>query len=160
MREAPPSVLLQQQQDFQFSLHFGADQPVWSTDEPPPLGSGRGPTPVQLLLAAVGSCLSDALFFALRKFKQSPEPIQTQVTAEIGRNPQGRIRVQALHVTLKLGVPAAQLQHLERVLGQFEDFCTVGASVAQGIPLHITVLDTLEQCLKSSRVAPPSLTPS
>ncbi len=145
-----PCITLQQKQDYEFSIHFGADKPVWSADENPPLGTGRGPTPVQLLLAAVGSCLSDALLFALRKFKQAPEPLQTHVQAEMGRNPQGRIRVLGLHVTLKLGVPAAQLQHLDRVLDQFEDFCTVGASVAQGIPLQITVLDALDQRLKST----------
>ncbi len=153
MSEAP-FVVLQQEQDYVFSLHFGADKPLWNADEDPPLGTGRGPTPVQLLLAAVGNCLSDALLFALRKFKQTPEPIQTRTWADMGRNSQGRMRVLALHVTLKLGVPAAQLQHLDRVLDQFEDFCTVGASVAQGIPLHITVLDALEQRLKPSPAAP------
>ncbi|WP_305017088.1 hypothetical protein [Mycobacterium tuberculosis] len=55
-----------------------------------------------------------------------------EVTAEIGRNADNRLRVLGLDVALKLGVPAAQLEHLDRVLVQFESFCTVGASVAQG----------------------------
>ena len=88
-------------------------------DEPAPLGSGQGPSPVQFFAAAVGNCLSDSLLFALRKFKQAPEPITCNVTAEVGRNPEGRVRVLAIKAVLTLGVPAASLEHLDRVLGQF-----------------------------------------
>ncbi|MBX9958536.1 MAG: OsmC family protein [Burkholderiaceae bacterium] len=142
MSEPRPRVLLRQQQDFQFEIDFGEGKPRLLGDEGPPLGQGAGPTPVQLLAAAVGNCLSDSLLFALRKFKQAPEPISCEVTAEIGRNADNRLRVLGLDVALKLGVPAAQLEHLDRVLVQFESFCTVGASVAQGIPLKVTVHDS------------------
>lgn len=148
MSEGQPRVTLRQQQDFQFEIDFGADVPKLLGDEHPPLGQGRGPTPVQLLAAAVGNCLSDSLLFALRKFKQAPEPITCEVTATIGRNEQGRLRVQGFDVELSLGVPAAQLQHLDRVLTQFEDFCTVASSVSQSIPLTITVRDSLGEQLK------------
>lgn len=141
MSEGQPRVLLRQQQDFQFEIDFGADVPKLLGDEHPPLGQGKGPTPVQLLAAAVGNCLSDSLLFALRKFKQAPEPISCEVTAEVGRNAQNRLRVLGLDVVLTLGVPAAKLEHLDRVLGQFEDFCTVASSVSQGVPVRITVRD-------------------
>ena len=39
---------------------------------------------MQLLAAAVGDCLSASLLFALRKFKQAPEPISCEVQAETG----------------------------------------------------------------------------
>lgn len=148
MSETQPRVLLRQQQDFQFEIDFGAEVPKLIGDEHPPLGQGRGPTPVQLLAAAVGNCLSDSLLFALRKFKQAPEPISCEVTAEIGRNAQNRLRVLGLDVVLTLGVPAAKLEHLDRVLGQFEDFCTVASSVSQGVPVRITVRDADGQQLK------------
>lgn len=148
MSETAPRVVLRQQQDFQFAIDFGTGQPPLIGDEPPPLGQGQGPTPVQLLAAAVGNCLSDSLLFALRKFKQAPEPIRCEVTAEIGRNAENRLRVLGLDVVLMLGVPAASLQHLDRVLEQFEAFCTVGASVAQGIPLNVSVFDASGQQLK------------
>ncbi|MDO9460065.1 MAG: OsmC family protein, partial [Alphaproteobacteria bacterium] len=96
---------------------------------------------VQLLAAAVGNCLADSLLFALRKYKQQPEPISAEVTAEIGRNAEGRLRVLAMQVTLTLGVPAEALQHLERVLTQFEAFCTVTQSVGAGIDITVSVLD-------------------
>ena len=47
-----------------------------------------------------------------------------------------------------LGVPAASLEHLERVLGQFEAFCTVTQSVGQGIPITVEVLDSTGARLK------------
>lgn len=148
MSEPRPRVLLRQQQDFQFEIDFGEGKPRLLGDEGPPLGQGAGPTPVQLLAAAVGNCMADSLLFALRKFKQAPEPLSCEVTAEIGRNADNRLRVLKLEVALKLGVPAAQLEHLERVLVQFESFCTVGASVAQGIPLQVTVHDSTGAQLK------------
>jgi uncharacterized OsmC-like protein len=148
MSEPRPRVLLRQQQDFQFEIDFGEGKPPLLGDEGPPLGQGAGPMPVQLLAAAVGNCMSDSLLFALRKFKQKPEPISCEVTAEIGRNADKRMRVLGLDVALTLGVPAAQLEHLDRVLASFEDFCTVGASVAQGIPLNVTVHDSTGAQLK------------
>ena len=42
---------------------------------------------------------------------------------------------------LKLGVAAASLQHLDRVLDQFEAFCTVTQSVGQGIAIELQVVD-------------------
>jgi len=148
MSEAAVHVQLRQQQDYQFEIDFGPGLPTLVGDEPAPLGQGRGPTPVQLLAAAAGNCLSDSLLFALRKFKQSPEPLRCDVTAQVGRNPQGRLRVLGLEVVLTLGVPAAALQHLDRVLAQFEDFCTVASSISQGIPLQLTVQDADGQRLK------------
>ena len=148
MSEPRPRVLLRQQQDFQFEIDFGEGKSRLLGDEGPPLGQGAGPTPVQLLAAAVGNCMADSLLFALRKFKQAPEPVSCEVTAEIGRNADKRMRVLGLDVALTLGVPAAQLEHLDRVLASFEDFCTVGASVAQGIPLNVTVHDSTGAQLK------------
>jgi uncharacterized OsmC-like protein len=142
------TVRLAQRQDYQFDVQFGAGVPGLLADEPPPLGQGLGPSPVQLLAAAVGNCLSDSLLFALRKFKQNPEPIQCEVSAEVGRNAEGRLRVLALQATLTLGVPAEALEHLERVLGSFETYCTVTQSIAQGIAVRVSVLDAQGAVLK------------
>ncbi len=142
------TVRLDQVQDYQFDISFGDALPVLRGDEPAPLGRGLGPSPVQLLAAAVGNCLSDSLLFALRKFKQSPEPIRTEVVAEVGRNPEGRLRVLSMSATLTLGVPAAKLEHLERVMGSFEAYCTVTQSVGQGIPITTRVLDSDGQTVK------------
>lgn len=152
MSDQNVSVTLTQQQDYQFKIEFGATVPAILGDEPTPLGQGMGPSPVQLLAAAVGNCLSDSLLFALRKFKQSPEPLSCSVEAVVGRNPEGRVRVLSMTARLQLGVAAGALEHLDRVLGQFEAYCTVTQSVGQGIPITIEVLDasgTLLTPLKS-----------
>ncbi len=141
MTEKTITVYLQQQSDYRFEIHFDHNMQVLTSDEPAPLGAGTGPSPVQLLCAAVGNCLSDSLLFAFRKFKQAPEPIHCEVQAQIGRNEQGRARVLKIAAKMKLGVAAAQLENVERVLTQFEEFCTVSQSVGQGIPIHTRVLD-------------------
>jgi uncharacterized OsmC-like protein len=137
------SVGLKQQQDYRFEVIFDEHMPVLISDEPAPLGTGTGPSPVQMLCAAVGNCLSDSLLFAFRKFKQVPEPLHCVVTAEVGRNPENRLRVLNMNARLELGVPANELEQLERVLGQFEAFCTVTQSVGLGIPIAIEVFDSL-----------------
>jgi organic hydroperoxide reductase OsmC/OhrA len=141
-------VSLHQDRDFRFAIKFDENSPPFYGDEAPPLGASTGPSPSQLLAAAVGNCLSDSLLFALRKYKQAPEPIATEATAIIDRNPENRLRVQEIQVRLTLGVPGANLQHLDRALAQFEEFCTVSQSVRQGIPVNIEVYDSVGERLK------------
>ncbi|MBI2315490.1 MAG: OsmC family protein [Betaproteobacteria bacterium] len=139
---------LKQEQDFRFAIAFAGGAPPIYGDEPPPLGKASGPSPMQLLAAAVGNCLSDSLLFALRKFKQNPEPIETAVAATVDRNSENRLRVMNISVKLTLGVPAESLAHLDRALAQFEEFCTVSQSVRQGIPVTVEVCDSSGRRLK------------
>ncbi len=143
MTAANETVHLTQVQDYQFDVDFGTPGPALRADEPPPLGQGLGPSPVQLLSAAVGNCLSASLLFALRKFKQTPEPLSCAMQAEVGRNAEGRLRVLGLTAKLTLGVPAASIEHLDRVLGGFEAYCTVTQSVSAAIPVTVEVFDSL-----------------
>ena len=108
-------------------------------DEPAPLGDGAGPSPSQLLAAAVANCLSASLLFAHGKFKEDPGRLTTTATCEIGRNEKNRLRVIGMKVTITLGVAPESLGHLDRALAQFEDFCTVSQSVRTGIPFTVTV---------------------
>jgi uncharacterized OsmC-like protein len=137
-----PSVRLVQQSDYQFAIYYNEDKDPIMGDEPPPLGKSQGATPSQFLLAGVANCLSDSLLFALRKFKQNPEPIETRASCQIGRNAENRLRILIIDVELRIGVPGSTLENLERVLAQFQDFCTVSASVGLGIPINVTVIDS------------------
>lgn len=142
------TVSLRQQADPRVEIRFGESIPSLIADEPAPLGKGEGPPPAQLMCALVGNCLSDSLLFALRKFKQAPEPLRCEVTAEVGRNPEGRLRILGIHTTITLGVVASSLEHLDRALAQFEKFCTVTQSVRQAIPVRVTVIDAGGQSLR------------
>ena len=148
MAEKTITVELRQRSNYQFDIDFSEGMPQLMSDEPAPLGEGKGPSPVQMLAASIGNCLSDSLFFALAKFKQKPEPIHTTVNALVGRNAEGRMRVRHIEAEIHLGVEAGKLEHLDRALEQFQEYCTVTQSVGQGIPIHIRVMDATGLILK------------
>ncbi len=135
------SITITQQEKYRFLVDFGAAIPDLLVDEPAPVGQGDGPAPTQMLLASVANCLSASLFFALQKFKQDAGGIVTTASCTVDRNEHNRLRVQQIDVTINLGKQGGELEHLDRVLGQFEDFCTVSQSVQAGIPIKIAVVD-------------------
>jgi organic hydroperoxide reductase OsmC/OhrA len=133
---------LEQIDDYEFRVRFddtGLADLI--TDEPSPLGRDAGPNPTRLLAAAVANCLSASLLFALRKYKNDPGRIVTHAHATLERNAQGRLRVSHLAVELSMTGAAATLQHLDRLLAQFEDFCVVTESVRDGIVVDVVVRD-------------------
>ncbi|MBX3726833.1 MAG: OsmC family protein [Xanthomonadales bacterium] len=139
----PIRVRLEQQEDFAFRLSFpDTDLAALLTDEPAPLGHDGGPNPSRLLLAAVANCLAASLLFALRKFRNDPSgPLLAEATALMQRNADGRWRLPRADVELHLPGNAASYPQLERILGQFEQFCVVTQSVRQGIDVAVTVKD-------------------
>lgn len=141
MPPAQTVVRITRQSGYQFLVDFGPAMPALVVDEPPPLGGLTGPSPDQMLMAAVANCLSASLTFALQKFKEDPGPLEAEVKAVVERNPQNRLRIARLSVHLQLGVDSTQLPHIERALAQFEEFCTVSMSVRQGIAIDVAVSD-------------------
>lgn len=139
--EKPTAVTITRQSGYQFLVDFGDAIPSLLADEPAPLGQGSGPAPDHMLLAAVANCLSASLLFSLQKFKQDPGALKATATPVVGRNEAKRLRIERIDVHLELGKPAAELEHLDRVLAQFEEFCTVSMSVRQGIAIGVQVQD-------------------
>jgi len=135
------SVRVSQVKDYQFLVDFGGAISSLQTDEPAPLGTGEGPSPSELLLAAVANCMTASLLFGLRKFKQDAGGIRATAEARIGRNADRRLRVEEITVAIHLGSTADSIASLDRVLAQFEAFCTVSQSVREGIPIVVTVED-------------------
>lgn len=136
------TIELQQQIDYRFEVRFDNPAvPVLITDEVAPLGQDEGPSPSRLLAAAIANCLSASLLFAMRKFKNDPAPMHAQATLTTGRNADKRLRVLHVAVDVHLGVAAASLVMLERILAQFEEFCVVTQSVRAGMPVAVRVLD-------------------
>ena len=137
------SITLEQEQDFEFRVKFDwPDNPDLILDEPEPLGKRRGPNAARLVAAAVANCLSASLVFCLRtKFKQNPGPLRAKVTGRLQRNEHGRYRIAGFEVGIELREEAGAHLHMDRCLGQFEDFCIVTESIRQGIPVHVKVVD-------------------
>lgn len=133
------SVTITRQDKYRFLVDFGPDIAKMVADEAAPLGDSAGPSPSQLLAAAVANCLSASLLFAHAKFKEDPGRLTTTATCEIGRNEKNRLRITGMKIAITLGVAPESLEHLDRALAQFEDFCTVSQSVRTGIPYTVTV---------------------
>jgi uncharacterized OsmC-like protein len=136
------ALTITQESDYAFRVVF--DDTSLSpllVDETPPLGGGRGPDPARLLAAAIGNCLCASLLFALRKFKNPPGTIVARVRAEHARNESRRLRIAKVMVEIGLPEAAAEYTQIERILAQFENFCTVTESVRAGVPVEVTVKD-------------------
>ena len=153
MAENHVTIELRQQADYRFETHFDNPAlPVLVTDEPAPLGGDAGPNATRLLTAATANCLAASLLFSLRKFKNRADPLRAVATATVARNAENRLRIARISVDLHLGVAAAELKFLDRVLGQFEDFCTVTQSIRAGIAVDVRVLDRDGSVLAPSAV--------
>lgn len=136
------AVTITQEADYAFRVAFDDTAlPPLLADEAPPLGGGTGPDPERLLAAAIGNCLGASLLFALRKFKNQPGAIVARVRVDTARNERGRLRVAKIAVEIALPEAAAEYAQIDRVLAQFEAFCTVTESVRAGVPVEVTVKD-------------------
>lgn len=136
------TVTLTQLADYTFNVQFDdTDLPSLMTDEPPPLGSGKGPNPSRMLLVAIANCLSASLLFAMRKYKNAPGTLRAVVRGTLGRNADNRLRVQHVQVDLHLPEPGEDYSHFERILETFENFCVVTESVRSGIEVAVNVHD-------------------
>jgi len=108
-------------------------------DEPPPLGENRGPNAASIVGAAVGNCLAASLLFCLRKSRAHVADLSASVSTTVGRNSDGKLRIQSIDVELAPSVVDAGSARLARCEQLFEDFCIVTQSVRRGIPVNVTV---------------------
>jgi uncharacterized OsmC-like protein len=145
------ALTIRQESDYAFRVAFDETSlPPLLADEAPPLGGGTGPDPARLLAAAIGNCLSASLLFALRKFKNAPGAIVAHVRADHARNEKGRLRIGKVAVEITLPEAAAEYAQIERILAQFEQFCTVTESVRAGVAVEVTVKDGTGAVLRVS----------
>jgi len=135
------SITITQKENYQFLVDFGDAIPNLLVDEPAPMGAGSGPEPSQMLLVAAANCLSASLLFSLKKYGQDAGGITTTATCVVDRNENNRLRVLRIDVMIRFAQDGAGVKHLDRVLGQFEEFCTVSQSIQSGIPITVSVTD-------------------
>jgi uncharacterized OsmC-like protein len=148
MESLMPSVTITQIEAYKFTVDFGQTIPALLVDEAEPIGRGEGPSPEQVLLTGVVNCLCASLFFALTKFQQDAKGITAVGRCVIDRNENGRLRVKGIEVGIELGAEASALPKIERVISQFENFCTVSESVKSGIPVTVEITDSSGARLK------------
>ena len=135
------SITVERVDNFEFRVRF--DNPVfgeWTLDEPAPLGNDKGPNATRALAAAVGNCLSASLMFCLQRSKLVVDTIRAEVTPTRGRNEEGRWRIQHINVKLHIKMAEQDTARFKRCLDIFENYCIVTASVRQGIPVDVEIL--------------------
>ncbi len=108
-------------------------------DEPPPLGEGHGPGASKVLAAAIGNCLGASALFCLNKAHIEVHNMRTTVQVTKARNEAGRLRIGRIHVKLVPEVAEEDIPRMKRCLELFEEYCTVTASVRQGIDVAVEV---------------------
>jgi organic hydroperoxide reductase OsmC/OhrA len=124
---------------YRFTATFpdvAAAQPI-TIDEAAPLGTGAGPTPAGLLAAAIGGCLSESLTLCLNKARLEPDAVNAHVTAHMGRNEAGRLRIEGIDVDLTPCFAGNDAGRFERCKTLYEDFCIVTESVRHCIPVNV-----------------------
>jgi uncharacterized OsmC-like protein len=142
------SITITQKNNYQFLVDFGVAVPDFLVDEPAPMGDGLGPAPTHMLLTAAANCLSASLLFSLKKYGQDAGGITTTATCTVDRNASNRLRVMQIDVMIQFAQEGESIKHLDRVLGQFEEFCTVSQSIQAGIPIKVGVTDGKGKRLK------------
>lgn len=112
--------------------------PALRIDEPPPLGGGTGPNAPRLLGAAIAQCLASSFLFCARKARIEVVAMRASARVTIDRVNGGRLRVTGVRVDLAptFANPAARY---DRCLDLFEEYCTVTASVRQGLDVAVFV---------------------
>jgi len=134
------TISMDQVRDYEFRVKFDKEgMPDLVMDEPPPLGSDKGPNPARILAAAIANCLSASLLFCTRRARVALGEIRTEVTMQIVRNERGRLRVGKVEVVIDPRIPEAEKEKARRCLEVFEDFCIVTQSVRDGLEVSVTV---------------------
>ncbi|MBT3048804.1 MAG: OsmC family protein [gamma proteobacterium symbiont of Ctena orbiculata] len=136
------TIQLEQEDDYAFRVKFDLNKAAdVIMDEPPPLGQRNGPNASRMLAAAAANCLSASLMFCLAKEEVPARNVNTEVTCTMVRNEKKRLRVGRLDVRITAGDELLTSKKLDRCMTLFEDFCVVTASVREGIPVGVEVVN-------------------
>jgi uncharacterized OsmC-like protein len=114
-------------------------------DEPPELGGRDGaPSPLEMILAAHGGCLSYMTFYIGKELGIEVKGTEVEVKASLdpgkfaGTNREVRAGYQAVHVQIKVHADASPEQ-LEKLRQEVEARCPVSDNIAHPTPVHISL---------------------
>lgn len=142
------TIHLEQEEGYAFRVKFDIKKAQdILMDEPPPLGERNGPNASSLLAAAAANCLSASLMFCLAKEEVPAHSIKTEATCTMVRNEKKRLRVGRLDIRITAGDELLESKKLDRCMTLFEDFCVVTASIREGIPVAVEVVNEAGEVL-------------
>jgi len=145
------TIHLEQQEGFQINVKFDWKRaPDVLMDEPPPLGEQAGPNASRMLAAAAANCLSASLLYCVFKEEPPANCLRAEATAIMIRNEKTRLRIGGLEVRLIVNDLVTENARFARCKTLFEDFCVVSASIRQGIPMKVTLVDEQGEVLHQS----------
>jgi uncharacterized OsmC-like protein len=114
-------------------------------DEPPELGGRDGaPSPLEMILAAHGGCLSYMTFYIGKELGIEVKGTKVSVQASLnpakfaGKDRAVRAGYQGIHVTIKVDADATPEQ-LEKLRSEVEARCPVSDNIAQPTPVQIAL---------------------
>ena len=150
------SVTLTHKDAYRFEVEFTdsafADFGPFLTDEPEPLGSNLGPSPVHMLIAAVANCLSASFLVAVNRASQNVGGLVTKASARIGRNEDRHFRVAEINVEIQISKEAGDIAEIEDILSRFVRISTVSLGVFEGIPINTIVTDPTGRPLREGSI--------
>jgi len=142
------TIHLEQLEDYRLNVRFdwrkAADLLL---DEPPPLGETAGPNASRLLAAAAANCLAASLLYCLAKEAPPARSLRAEARCVMVRDARKRLRIGGMEVTLIVNDTLASNPRLSRCKDLFEDFCAVSASIRQGIPIAVAIVDEARNVL-------------
>ncbi len=145
------TIHLEHREEYEFRVRFDWDTaPDVIMDETSPLGGQQGPNAARMLAAAVANCLSASLLYCVDRTEVRPGSMHTAVSCSMERNENGRLRIGGIEVQVTVSDEIQDARRLLRCKDLFEDFCVVTASIREGIPVQVAVLDTAGELLHKS----------
>jgi organic hydroperoxide reductase OsmC/OhrA len=136
------TIHLEQEEGYDFRVKFDVDSfEQLLLDEPPPLGNNHGPNASRLVAAAAANCLSASLLFCLAKQDAPANSIRTEATCTMERNDKNRLRIGRIDVRITANDELLESKKFDRCSELFEDFCVVTASLRQGFPVGVEVVN-------------------
>lgn len=125
--------------DKQMAFTASAGEHVARMDARPPLGTGSGMTPKELLLAALAGCTGIDVAGLMRKYKQPLErfDVRAEATPSEGDHPKVFSEVR---LVFELTGAIDPLRALEAVRASQTQFCGVSAMLSKAVPIHYSVI--------------------
>lgn len=145
------TIHLEQREGFEINVAFDWKRAAdLLMDEPPPLGEQNGPNASRVLAAAAANCLSASLLYCVFKEEPPEDCLKAEATCILIRNERKRLRIGGLEVRLIVADVVKESARFGRCKNLFEDFCVVSASIRDGIPMKVTVVDQAGEVLHQS----------